>query len=274
MKPAAFDYRAATSVAEAADFLAAHGGAAKCVAGGQSLGPMLNMRLVRVAGLVDISRVAELRRVDERGGVVRIGAAVTHAEIEDGEVADPTGGWLRAAAANIAHRAVRNRGTIGGSLAHADPAADWSIVMTGLGAHAIVARGGREDRIAMDDFITGPFATMLKDDDLLLGVEVPKPGKGARWGYWKFTRQVGEFAKASATVLIDPENDQLRCAVGALGRQPLVLPDAQALIEGRLTPRDALQQALPNRPIEELTLHITAISRALERAASMEVATS
>ena len=85
---------------------------------------------------------------------------------------------------------------------------------------------------------------------------------------------MGEFAKASATVLIDPENDQMRCAVGALGRQPRVLPDARALIEGGLTPRDALQQALANRPIEELALHVTALGRALEQAASMEVATS
>ena len=96
MKPAAFEYCAAASVAEAVELLAAHSGAAKCVAGGQSLGPMLNMRLVRVAGLVDISRVAELRRVEERGEAMRIGTAITHAEIEDGELRTrPAGGCGR-----------------------------------------------------------------------------------------------------------------------------------------------------------------------------------
>ena len=270
MKPAAFDYCAAASVADAVDFLAMHAGAAKCVAGGQSLGPMLNMRLVRVAGLVDISRVDALRRVEPRGDVTRIGAAITHAEIEDGDVDDPTGGWLKAAAANIAHRAVRNRGTIGGSLAHADPAADWCLVMTGLGAHAVVARAGGEERIALDEFITGPFTTVLGDQDLLLGVDVPKPGRRAAWGYWKFARQVGEFAKASAAVLIDPDNDHFRCVVGALGRQPLVLADARALIDGRLDPRDALESALANRPAPELALHVAALDRALAQARSTE----
>ncbi len=270
MKPAAFEFCAAASITEATAFLASHNGAAKCLAGGQSLGPMLNMRLVRVAGLVDISRVGELRRVDSDTSTTRIGAAITHAEIEDGEVPDPTGGWLRAAAANIAHRAVRNRGTLGGSLAHADPAADWAIVMTGLGAHAIVARSGGEQRIALDDFITGPFTSALGDEDILAAVEVAKPGRGARWGYWKFTRQVGEFAKASACILIDPQNERLRCVVGALGRQPLVLPDAEAIIEGRRSPADALHDALANRSPEEMTLHVTALTRALEQAHSME----
>lgn len=266
MKPAPFSYSAATSVTQVTEFLAAHVGGAKPVAGGQSLGPMLNMRLVRVAGLVDVSRLAELRAVTETETSVRIGAAITHAEIEDGEVADPTRGWLHAAASNIAHRAVRNRGTIGGSLAHADPAADWVIVMTGLCAHAIVVGPDGEQRIALEDFVTGPFTTMLEDGRLLLAVEVPKPGPTARWGYWKFTRQAGAFAKASAAVLIDHENERLRCAVGALGRQPVVLDNASALIDGSLSPRDALTRALPNRSPSELALHVTALSRALAEA--------
>lgn len=270
MKPAAFAFCAAADIAQTLQFLSGHNGAAKPIAGGQSLGPMLNMRLVRAAGLADVSRLTELRAVKETDAMTRIGAAITHAEIEDGEVADPTGGWMRAAAANIAHRAVRNRGTIGGSLVHADPAADWVIVMIGLCSHAVVGRPGAEQRIPMEEFISGPFETTLEDGALLLAVDIPKPARGAKWGYWKFTRQVGEFAKASATVLIDRENDRQRCVVGALGRQPLVLENAEALIDGSMSSRDALTQALPNRTEADLTLHITALTRALAQARNAE----
>ncbi|MDO9499039.1 xanthine dehydrogenase family protein subunit M [Falsiroseomonas sp.] len=263
MKPAAFDYLAGAALADAKSALAA---GAKPMAGNQSLGPMLNLRLARPGRLVDIAMLPELRAVTETVTGVRLGAAITHAEIEDGEVPDPTGGWLREAAAGIAYRAVRNRGTLGGSLAHADPAADWVIVMTGLGAMAIIDGPAGRREIAMADFITGPFATVLGEGDLLVAIEVPKPGAGARWGYWKFCRQVGEFAKASATVLVDPAKKVNRCVLGALGRQPLVLADSQAVIEGRLSPRDAVAQALPGRSPEALALHATALERALAQA--------
>ena len=209
---------------------------AKPVAGNQSLGPMMNLRLVRARRLIDVATVPELRAIVENPDYVRFGAATTHAEIEDGETPDPTNGWMRAAASNIAHRAVRNRGTMGGSLAHADPAADWVIVLTGLDATVIAAGPDGERRIPMADFMTGPYTTALGDNELLVAVEVPRPGPAARWGYWKFMRQVGEFAKASATVLIDPEDGRhLCCALGALGGPPVVLPDPLAIIERRVS---------------------------------------
>jgi carbon-monoxide dehydrogenase medium subunit len=270
MKPAPFDYVAADDLADAAALVA--GGAGKPLAGGQSLGPMLNLRLARPASLVDVSALPALRAVEEVEGAVRLGAAITHAEIEDGEVPDPTGGWLRAAAANIAHRAVRNRGTLGGSLAHADPAADWVIVMTGLCASVLIEGADGRRRVALEDFVTGPFATALDDGELLVAVEVPRPGAGARWGYWKFARQVGEFAKASAAVLLDREAGRLRCAVGALGRQPLLLEEPEALLEGRRSPADALQAALPERTAAELSLHVVALTRALDQVRNAEVA--
>lgn len=262
MKPAPFDYLAAAGLADALAGLAD----ARPMAGNQSLGPMLNLRLARPARLLDIAGLPELRAVSETADAVCLGAAITHAEIEDGAVPDPTGGWLAAAAANIAHRAVRNRGTLGGSLAHADPAADWVIVMTGLCASLLLdGRAGRR-RIAMTDFITGPFATALAPGELLTAVEVPRPATGARWGYWKFTRQVGEFAKASATVLIDRQAGRLRCAVGALGGKPLVLDDPAALVEGRRRPDEALRAALPDRPPASLAMHVVALTRALAQA--------
>ncbi|SMF37213.1 carbon-monoxide dehydrogenase medium subunit [Tistlia consotensis] len=264
MKPAPFDYSAAGDLSDARRLLA--GGAAKPVSGSQSLGPMLNLRLARPGRLVDVSALPELRAVAETAGAVTLGAAITHAEIEDGEVPDPTGGWLREAAGNIAYRAVRNRGTLGGSLAHADPAADWLIVMTGLGATAIVEGPQGRRRVAIEDFAVGPFVTALGAEELLVAVEVPRPGAGASWGYWKFARQVGEFAKASAAVLLDRQKGRLRCAVGALGRPPLLLGDPEGLIEGQVSPAAALRAALPERPAEALVLHVTALTRALAQA--------
>lgn len=266
MKPAAFDYLLATDMGEAERALA--DGTAKPVAGNQSLGPMLNLRLARPRALVDLSGLAPLRQVEEHTEWTRLGAGITHAEIEDGEVPDPTGGWLRAAAGNIAYRAVRNRGTLGGSLAHADPAADWAIVMTGLGATAILGGAGGERRVAMEDFLTGPFATALRPGEILCAVEVPKPGAGARWGYWKFVRQEGEFAKASATILIDPDRGIRRAALGALGRQPMLLgrTDTDALIEGRAAPAGVLARALRDREPAVRALHVAALERALNQA--------
>jgi carbon-monoxide dehydrogenase medium subunit len=264
MKPAPFDYLGAAALADAKSALA--GGAAKPMAGNQSLGPMLNLRLARPAALVDVSLLPELRAVEEGADWVRLGAAVTHAEIEDGEVPDPTPGWLQAAAANIAYRAVRNRGTLGGSLAHADPAADWCIVMTALGATALLDGPAGSRRAAVEDFLVGPFATDLRPGEILTAVEVPRPGEGARWGYWKYMRQVGEFAKSSAAVLIDPAAARVRVALGALGRQPQLLDDPQSLVGGRVAPADAVRQALPERSPADRALHVTALTRALGQA--------
>ncbi|MFC3226447.1 FAD binding domain-containing protein [Marinibaculum pumilum] len=265
MKPAPFAYAVAADLDAALAQLAA-GETAKPVAGNQSLGPMLNLRLARPGLLVDIARLPALRAVEEGADAVRYGAAITHAEIEDGEVPDATGGWLRAAAAGIAHRAVRNRGTLGGSLAHADPAADWAVVMTGLCATAIVEGPEGARRVAMEDFLTGAYATTLRPGELLAAVEVPRPGPGTQWGYWKFVRQVGEFAKASATVLVDRAHGRLRCTLGALGTAPLVLPQAEALLAGDCTPAEAVAAALPDRTKEGRALHEVALARALSQA--------
>ena len=265
MKPARFDFHAPTDIAGTLDIMNGAAGT-KPVAGNQSLGPMMNLRLVRAEMLLDVSRIEQLRRVNETDKGVRIGAAVTHAEIEDGDVLDPTPGWMRAAAANIAYRAVRNRGAIGGSVAHADPAADWVIVTTGLCAHAVVVGPEGERRVAMEEFVTGPFTTALGENELLLAIDVPKPGTGAKWGYWKYCRQVGEFAKASAAVLDDPANGRVRCVVGALGRPPVVLCDPEKLIDGSLRPEDALGRALPDRDPADFALHVTALNRALAEA--------
>ena len=265
MKPAPFAYRPAGSLAAARQALAA--GTGKLSAGNQSLGPMLNLRLARPVELIDIAGLPELRTVTDMGAAVRLGAAITHAEIEDGAVADPTPGWLAAAAGAIAHRAVRNRGTLGGSLAHADPAADWVIVMTGLGASLVLAGPDGERTVPADAFLTGAFETVLEHGEVILAVEVQKPGAGARWGYYKYCRQVGEFAKASATVLADPVTGRHRAALGALGGPPVLLRDAEGLIAGRVDPAEAVRTALADTAVDP-ALSIVALRRALQAAAA------
>ncbi|MAI47236.1 MAG: carbon monoxide dehydrogenase [Hyphomicrobiaceae bacterium TMED74] len=265
MKPARFDYATPQSASEVSTQLSNGNGNTKLVAGSQSLGPMLNLRLARPERLLDVSALRDLREVRETASGCEIGASITHAEIEDGDINDPTNGWLREAAANIAHRAVRNRGTLGGSLAHADPAADWVIVMTGLGATVLIdgPKGPRE--VAMKDFVTGPFETALCQDELIKAVRVPKFAASARWGYWKFVRQVGEFAKASATVLVEPDKESARIAIGALGRQPLVLgtETSKDLLESRIQTAEALSAALPNRTVADLSMHTAALNKAI-----------
>ncbi|RAI03540.1 carbon monoxide dehydrogenase [Acuticoccus sediminis] len=263
MKAAAYDL---ATPADLAGALAALGGEARPVTGAQSLGPMLNLRLARPAALVDLARVPELRTADDAGDHVRYGAAVTHAEIEDGEVPDATPGWMARIARGIAYRAVRNRGTVGGSLAHADPAADWLVTLTALGGSVVLSGAGGERTVPLDGFATAPFTTVLEPGEIISAVIVPKPRPGARWGYFKAQRKAGDFAKASAALLVDGEAGVTRLVVGAIERPPLVVPDPASLLEGRVTPADALAALLPDREPLSLRLHAAAIARAIAAA--------
>jgi carbon-monoxide dehydrogenase medium subunit len=235
------------------------------MAGGQSLGPMLNLRLVRPAAVVEVSRAADLRGVTEEARAVVYGAAVTHAEIEDGEVPDATPGWMAAIARGIAYRAVRNRGTIGGSLAHADPAADWVVTLTALGAELVIAGEAGRQVVTMADFVTGPFSTALGPQDVLIGVRVPRRNAGARFGYWKFCRKIGEFSKASAAVLVDEVLGDTRIVVGSIEAPPVTLPDPAPVLADPGRALAALRAVLPGRPAKELTVHAVAVERAIER---------
>ncbi len=201
------------------------GQGAKLISGGQSLGPMMNLRLARPSQLVDVSRLAELQRVDERSGSVLFGAATTHAEIEDGKTPDPIAGMMRQVARGIAYRVVRNKGTIGGSVAHADPAADWISALTVADAKIHIA-GKRSNRtMAMHDFVLGAYTTDLRTDEIIIKIEVPKYSKNVRWGYYKICRKVGEFADAIGATIVDPERRYCRVVAGAVGGKPLILAE-------------------------------------------------
>jgi carbon-monoxide dehydrogenase medium subunit len=273
MKAAAFDYVRPRDIGEAIAALAASGDGAKLLAGGQSLGPMLNLRLARPGLLVDVSRLAELKEIAERGDSWRIGASVTHAEIEDRAGRMPGAEMLCAVAGGIAYRAVRNRGTIGGSLAHADPAADWPLALAALGAEIEISGTGGTRRCAADALMKGAFATALAEDEIIVAVHVPKLGRSARWGYYKYCRKAGEFPEASAAAVFDPERRVARAYVGALSGAPgavTALAEAVAAGGNAACTRDAATAAVaaasPGLDAAELRMHATALLRALEQA--------
>lgn len=270
MKPVAFDLRHATSVNDAIEILAEAGGEGKVMAGGQSLGPMLNLRLARPRLLVDIKRATGFRELAADEKVFSIGAGWTHAEIEDGVVEDPTRGLLRFVAHGIAYRAVRNRGTMGGSLAHADPAADWVSTLAALGA-AIVAQGTAKQvrRYAAETFVEGAFVTKLADDEVIVAIEVPRLSAGTKWAYHKINRKTGEFANAIGVVVLDQKVGLSRVLAGATNGSPLMLPKtASRLYEtgpeaACVSVADELAELLPNSEIDDRELHAVAVRRAL-----------
>jgi carbon-monoxide dehydrogenase medium subunit len=200
MKAPSFDFARPKDVDEALKLLGQGG---RPAAGTQSLGPMLNLRLAHPALLVDLRGIEELKSTSENDEAVTLGACITHAQIEDRRVPDPTGGLMPSVAANISYRAVRNRGTLGGSLAHADPAADWPTAMTLLNAVAVIAGPNGRREVPVESFATGIFTTVLAPDELLVAIRIPKRSPRARYGYWKFCRKAGEFAQAIGAALHD-----------------------------------------------------------------------
>lgn len=274
MKPVRFDYARPGDLA-AAVALAGRGDAVvKFIAGGQSLGPMLNLRLVQADILVDITAIAELKRVEESPDSLTIGSCVTHADIEDGRVPDVTGGMLRAVAGGIAYRAVRNRGTIGGSLVHADPAADWISALAALGAEAIVRDGRRERRLPVEALMAGVFECNLAAGELLSGIRVPRLSSTARWGYYKSCRKTGEFAHAIGAYLYDRDRSVCRAVIGATGGKPIVFTDATHLFGGATGAQDEIDRSLVVQamaaqgltdPIEQ-QIHLVCLRRAVAQA--------
>jgi carbon-monoxide dehydrogenase medium subunit len=231
MKPAPFELVRPDSVQEAVGHLQGRDGLAKAMAGGQSLVPMLNLRLAPLELVVDLSRIAELKTVSERADAVVFGACVTHARIEDGLTPDPAGGLMRRVAGNIAYRAVRNRGTLGGSVALADPAAEWVSLMIALDA-VVEAHGAAGARtIAARDFVAAAYTTALDEDELLTALVVPKFSAEARFGYHKMCRKTGEFANSLALVARDPLRRFCRVVLGATGGAPLVLEETQRTLD-------------------------------------------
>lgn len=230
MKAPAFDYVRARCLDEALALRVAGDDEAKYLAGGQSLGPLLNLRLARPSRLIDVRRLPELAGWSDEGAMLRIGAGLTHAAIEDGVLPGALGRFLASVARGIAYRAVRNRGTLGGSLAHADPAADWVSTMALLDARLEVRSQSGSRVIAAADLVDGPLSTRLAPEELIVAVRVPKGSPAARWSYRKFNRKPGEFAKAIAAFCVDPERQVCRAVIGATDGAPVVIFEAAELL--------------------------------------------
>ena len=266
MKAARFDYVRAASVAEACRHLRAGAGMAKAIGGGQSLGPMMNLRLVQPDHLVDVRGLAALQVSQAGARDVTLGAALTHAAIEDGRIDDPTQGLLPHVAAGIAYRAVRNRGTLGGSLAHADPAADWVNLMPLLDAQILVEGPDGPRSVAAPDWMIGAFTTVLQEDELVTGVRIERFAPGARWSYYKVQRKPGEFADALAGFIHDPARGVCRGLVGATDGRPRVFAAGPMLArwDADLAHAELLAAGL-EAGTYEYRVHAVALERAAAR---------
>ncbi|MBT2304145.1 FAD binding domain-containing protein [Variovorax paradoxus] len=276
MKAASFDYQRPATLHAALRLLADSAGGAKLMGGGQSLGPMLNLRLTRPKQVIDVSALGELRQVTQAGDAIRIGAAVTHAEIEDGVHALLRGSVLQSVAGGIAYRAIRNRGTVGGSLAHADPAADWVLVACALAAEVEIASQAGTRRVPMDRFMHGAYTTALAEGEVLAALWVPKLGPDAHWGYFKFCRKTGEFAEASCAAVFDPARKLARVVIGALDGAPQALPAlaAQVARSGAMPARAAIEAAVsasaPGKDAIDRKLLVAAVERCLAQVLMLE----
>jgi carbon-monoxide dehydrogenase medium subunit len=235
------------------------------IAGGQTLAPLLNLRLVQPNALVDISRIAELSRVTPESDTVLIGACVTHAAIEDARFTDPTQGFLTTVAHGIAYRAIRTRGTIGGSLVHADPAADWLSVCLALSAEVIIAGTSGLRRLPLSAFVRGAMTTVLAHNEILTGVRIATMSPRCRTGFAKLCRKTGEFAQAMAAFVDDPQRGRSVLAIGgtALGK-PIVIDSPELRLSER-APKIA-SEFLSTHGFEQGSYAMNILNAAVERA--------
>ncbi|WP_419951182.1 FAD binding domain-containing protein [Methylobacterium sp.] len=278
MKPARFAFERPGDLPALLARLATAEGSVKLMAGGQSLGPMLNLRLVEPDLVLDITGIPELRRASVEGETLVLGACITHADIEDGRVPDLTGGVMARVAMAIAYRPVRNRGTIGGSLVHADPAADWVTSLIALGAEVELASTSGRRRLALEDFVTGALDVALAPGEMLVAVRIPALPPGTAWGYVKHCSKIGEFAHAIGAVRIEPHAGRGRVVIGAIERAPLVIPDASDLFGGRIGPdfaerfdaraADARLREAGMTDAVDRHVHVTVLGRAIAQAAA------
>jgi carbon-monoxide dehydrogenase medium subunit len=265
MKPVRFEFFRAASLNEAIDILTSYDGDARVLAGGQSLVPMLNLRLARPTAIVDISRLKELKRIEIAPGSVSIGALVTHADLEATSQQGKTFDLLRWVASGIAYRGIRNRGTIGGSIAHCDPAADWLSCTVALNATVQIVGPDGPRKMSVSEFLVGSFTTALSVGEILTRIDIPIMSKDARWGYYKHTRKVGEFAEAIGCVVHDEALRMHRIVAGAISSPPVVLFDDE--LQQSVTMAGILASvaaAVPDLDRAHIHFHASAVMRALK----------
>ena len=247
MKPAAFDYYRAETVDHALELLQQHGWDAKLLAGGQSLVPAMNFRLAQPAVLIDLNRIPELDYIREEGGVLRMGAMVRQHAAERSERVARAAPLVAEALPFVAHPQIRNRGTIGGTIAHADPAAELPAVMMALGARFRVFGPSGTRTIGADDFFTGLFATALEHDEMLGEIEIPAAEPRTGTAFLEVSRRHGDFALAgiAAAVALDEAGrcSDARIVLMGVGEGPALALGAAAALDGADPTPDAIRAA-------------------------------
>jgi aerobic carbon-monoxide dehydrogenase medium subunit len=273
MKAAIFDYAVPKTVSEACTLLGTAGVATAAIAGGQSLLPMLNLRVALPDLLVDIGRLQELKEVAATPSNIRIGALTTHAAIEDGKLPEAFGGLMQKVASKISYRAIRNHGTIGGSVALADPASDWTGCLMALGAHVRISglKGTRSQPIS--EFVLGQYSTSLASDEIILGFDVPRPDAAAlRWGFFKVVRKSGAFADSIAFAVANGRGGPASVVLAAAADRPCLLSKVAERIQVGDRSEETLRSAIAKDVAEHVSqddaylmrLHTSTVLRAVQ----------
>jgi carbon-monoxide dehydrogenase medium subunit len=268
MKAPAFDYVAPGSLAEALVALAEHGEDAKLLAGGQSLVPALNLRLLAPTILIDLNGIEELKGVSvDAGGTLRIGALTRHVELLRSPVIRAHSPLLAEAAPHLAHPAIRTRGTFAGNLAHADPASEMPACAVALGASMLIAGPDGERRVPAADFFKGVYETDIRPGEILTAVEFPAAPAGTRHAFIELARRSGDYALVGIACTAEMDGTvfaRLRPAFFAAGPHPIVAENAAAILQGQ-TPTDALVEGACEALIDDLSpegdLQISAATR-------------
>ena len=246
MKPATFAYHAPRSLDEALALLATHGDEGKVLAGGQSLVPAMNFRLARPGVLIDINRIAALDFLCVEDGWLRIGALARHLAFERPLAAGPLGRLLPRVARDVAHLPIRVRGTFAGSLAHADPAAEWSLVAATLGAEIVAQSSVGERTLAADGFFRTAFTTALHADEVIVEVRLPQLDEAWRCGFMEFSRRKGDFALAMALAALRLEGERIveaRLGVGGAEHRPRRIEAAEQILISEIARPEVLAEA-------------------------------
>lgn len=247
MKPAPFQYVAALSVEDAIALLSKYGSDAKLIAGGQSLVPMMNFRLARPEWLIDINRISGLAGIAQKNGALRIGSLTRYSELEASEAVQRSVPLLGLMLPHIAHKAIRNRGTIGGSICHADPAAEMPVAMLALDAIFELRGPTGTRRIAADDFFIGQMTTGIEAEEILIAIEIPEIENSEKHGFSEFARRRGDFALASAAAVLrfngERISDHVRIAVGGLSERAERARAAEALLAGNAPTAALIEEA-------------------------------
>jgi len=261
MKAPEFDYVKARSIAQALSLLTDYGDEARILAGGQSLLPALNMRLSEPALLIDIGGIDALRGIQLMPASLRIGALTTHTDIENSALVAQHAPLLKLAVGHIAHRAIRNAGTWGGSIANADPAAEWPCCLLALDGTVIVQSPRGERRIAAAEFFTGLYETAMADDDILLGCELPLAQRDDWFGFQELARRHGDYAIAGLAMHLrfaGPVVQSARLSWLGLNSTPLRSRKTEALLAGKALDATTLEMVAASLkeeldPIADLT---------------------